>query len=385
MKRRTGVRAKVTSAVLAAVACLGLEIKVEQAADTLDIYFVNVGRAAGANATVLVSPSGESAMLDAGLPMQAPRVLELFKLAGIRQVDYLVNTHFHADHFGGTSRLAEQFPIIHFVDHGETVERGKSDEWWVARRTGAQPGMGARYDALYETYLTEVKNGHRMAVKAGDTIPIKGITMKVVCAGGKTIAEPLPGAGQPNPACDGAERRGVDDAEDAQSIGVLVTFGAFRFVYLGDLTWNESLDLFCPRNMVGTVDAYLITHHAQSYDATMGAYYFGLSAAPKAEVHGLRPRVAILSLGSMGHRLGNSKAMETVLSSPDFEDLWQTDLVRAGGESKHNAPEAFIASITEEPKSPLLYIKLSARADGSFTVTNSRNGFAKQYPPRTRP
>jgi beta-lactamase superfamily II metal-dependent hydrolase len=385
MTQRSGQWARIGGAALAAFVCLIADSV--NAADTLDIYFVNVGRATGANATVLVAPSGESAMLDAGLPNQAPRVLELFKQAGVKQLDYLVNTHFHADHFGGTARLAEQFPIIHFVDHGETVERGKSDEWWVARRTGAQPGMGQRYDALYDTYLTAVKNknGHRIGVKAGDTIPIKGIEMRVVCAGGKSITEPLPGAGQPNPACDGAERRGVDDAEDAQSIGVLVTFGAFRFIYLGDLTWNESLDLFCPRNKVGTVDAYLITHHAQSYDATMGAYYFGLSAAPKAEVHGLRPRVAILSLGSMGHRLGNAKAMETVHASPGLEDLWQTDLVRAGGESKHNAPEPFIANITEEPKPELRYIKPSASADGSFTVTNSRNGFAKHYPARTKP
>jgi beta-lactamase superfamily II metal-dependent hydrolase len=381
--QRSGLWVGKGAAALAAVACLITGSA--YAADTLDIYFVNVGRATGANATVLVSPSGESAMLDAGLPNQAPRVLELFKQAGIKQLDYLVNTHFHADHFGGTARLAHGIPIRNFVDHGETVERGKSDEWWVARRTGAQPGMGKKYDSLYEEYLSAIKTGRRLTVKAGDAVPIQRIEMTVVCAGGKTIAEPLPGAGAPNPACDGAERRGVDDAEDAQSIGVLVTFGAFRFVYLGDLTWNESLDLFCPRNKVGTVDAYLITHHAQSYDATMGAYYFGLSAAPRAEVHGLRPRVAILSLGSMGHRLGNSKAMETVLSSPGLEDLWQTDLVRAAGESKHNAPEQFIACVTEEPRPALQYIKLSARADGSFTMTNSRNGFTKEYPPRPRP
>ena len=260
-----------------------------QAADTLDIYFVNAGKATGANATILVAPSGESAMLDAGLPNQAPRVLAVFKQAGVKQLDYLVNTHFHADHFGGTARLAEQFPIINFVDHGETVEYGKSDEWWEARRTGAKPGMGKRYDALYDTYLKAVEKGRRITVKAGDVIPIKGIEMKVVCAGGKTIAEPLAGAGQPNPYCDGAERRGVDDAEDAQSIGVLVTLRGVQVHLPRRPDLERSLDLFCPRNKVGTVDAYLITHHAQSYDATMGAYYFGLSAAPKAEVHGLRP------------------------------------------------------------------------------------------------
>jgi len=385
MKWQLGFRVRIGGAALAALAWLAVGVGSVQASDTLDIYFVNVGHATGANATIIVSPSGESAMLDAGLPNQVPRVLAVFKQAGVKRLDYLVNTHFHADHFGGTARLFEQFPIVHFVDHGETVEYGKSDEWWVARRTGAKPGMAKRYDALYDTYTQALEKGRRITVKPGDVIPIKGIEMKVVCAGGKTIADPLPGAGQPNPYCDGAERRGVDDAEDAQSIGTLVSFGAFKFIYLGDLTWNESLDLFCPRNKVGTVDAYLITHHAQSYDATMGAYYFGLSAAPKAEVHGLRPRVAILSLGSMGHRLGNSKAMETVHKSPGLEDLWQTDLVRAGGESTHNAPEAFIADITDEGRHDAQFIKLSASSDGSFTVTNSRTGFTKHYPPRPKP
>jgi beta-lactamase superfamily II metal-dependent hydrolase len=382
MTRRSGLWARIGRAALTAFACLvagGVN-----AAETLDIYFVNAGRAFGANATVLVGPSGESAMLDAGLPSQAPRVLELFKQAGVKQLDYLVNTHYHADHYGGTAALAEGIRVVNFIDHGDNVEYGKSDEWWKERRTGAQPGVGKRTDAMYDDYLKAVQKGRRWAVKAGDTIPIKGITMKVVCAGGKVISEPLAGAGKPNPFCAEAERRGDDDAEDAQSIGVLVTYGAFRFIYLGDLTWNVSLDLFCPRNRVGTVDAYLITHHAQSFDDSRGPYWYGLSAAPKAEVHALHPRVAILSLGSNGHPRGDSKAMETVLSSPGLEDLWQTDLVRAGGEANHNAPERFIANLSDEPKPELRYIKLSAHHDGSFTVTNSRMGVSKEYPLRTK-
>jgi beta-lactamase superfamily II metal-dependent hydrolase len=388
MNWRHGFWWRIGATVLTTLACLGVSgVVAGMASETLDIYFVNVGRGAGANATILVSPSGESAMLDAGLPSQAPRVLEAFKQAGIKQLDYLVNTHFHSDHYLGTAQLAEAIPIVHFIDHGESVERGKSDEWWIARRGvfGSKAGTGKKYDASYETYLKASRKGRRSAVKAGDVIPIKGIEMKVVCAGGKTIAEPLPGAGQSIPECEGVERRGIDDAEDAQSIGVLVTYGAFKFIYLGDLTWNESLDLFCPVNKVGTVDAYLITHHAQSFPAEMGSYYFGLSSAPKTEVHALRPRVAFLSLGTNGHRRGDARAMEAVQTSPGFEDLWQTDLVRSRGESKHNAPEQFIATITDIPGPPLQTIKLSARSDGSFTVTNSRNGFSKHYPPRKKP
>ena len=226
----------------------------------------------------------------------------------------------------------------------------------------AQPGVGKRYDASYEAYLAAVKKGRRSAVKAGDVIPIKGIEMKVVCSGGKVIAEPLAGAGEPNPYCAEAERRGDDDAEDVQSIGVLVTYGAFRFIYLGDLSWNASLDLFCPRNRVGTVDAYLVTHHAQSFDDSRGQYWFGLSAAPKPEVHALRPRVAILSLGSNGHPRGNPKALETVLSSPGFRRPLADRPGARGGEKDHNAKESFIANLTDTFKPELQFIKLRPAA-----------------------
>jgi beta-lactamase superfamily II metal-dependent hydrolase len=351
-----------------------------RAAETLDIYFVDPGGAVG-NATVIVSPSGESAMLDAGLPFppQVKKVLQVFELAGVKQIDWMINTHYHADHFGATAPLSEAIPIINFVDHGESVEHHRSDDWWrERRRPWFREGVGKQYDTMYERYLKACEKGRRVTVKPGDIVPMKGVELRVVCAGGKVIESPLPGAGQPNDMGD--PRRADDDAEDAQSIGTLVTFGAFKFIYLGDLTWNVSLDLFTARNKVGTVDAYLVTHHAQSLPASLGAYYEGLSACPKAEVHGLRPRVAILSLGTHGHRQGTSEAMENVRSYQGLEDLWQTSKVIEGGEKDHNSADAFIASLTEGPV--LRYIKLSASRDGSFTVTNSRTGYTKHYPAR---
>ena len=135
---------------------------------------------------------------------------------------------------------------------------------------------------------------------------------------------------------------------------------------------------------MGTADAYLITHHAQSLPKSMGDYYHGLSSCPKSEVHGLRPRVAILSLGANGHRQGTSEAMENVRSSPGLEDLWQTEFIEAGGEKGHNSPKDFIANIGGKNDS-VRFLKLSANSDGSFTMTNSRNGFSKRYPPRKKP
>jgi hypothetical protein len=218
------------------------------------------------------------------------------KQAGVKQVDYQVTTHYHADHCGATAALAAQMLILNYVDHGPSVEVGKSDDWWKQRRgPWFRKGMGQEYDQRYNAYLKAREASRHLVVKAGDVVPLEGVELRVLCSGGKILDKALPDAGQENPACADVERRADDDAEDAQSIGVLVTLGKFRFVYLGDLTWNLEHALFCPVNKVGTVDAYLVTHHAQSFAMDMGAYYHGLSACPKSEVHGLRPRVAILS------------------------------------------------------------------------------------------
>ncbi len=367
--------------LVVALACT-LSALAQRQAPVLHIYFVDVGEGVG-NATLLVAPSGESMLLDAGPSYAVQRVLDVVKEAGVPQLDYLVTTHYHADHYGATVELARQLSIVHFVDHGPSVEFGKADDWWKQRRgPWFKEGMGQRYDQNYQAYLRTRDQGRHTAVRPGDAIPIKGLEVRVLCAAGKVLDAPLPGAGERNPVP--AERRGDDDAEDAQSIGVLVTLGAFRFVYLGDLTWNKENELFAPRNKVGQVDAYIVTHHAQSFPRELGDYYHGLSACPPTELHALRPRVAILSLGALGHKQGTSEAIATVRRSPGLEDLWQTQFIRAGGEKDHNAEKDFIANLGEKG-ARTRFLKLSARGDGSFTITNSRNGFKKDYPPRGRP
>lgn len=361
-------------------------------------YFIDVGLG---NATLVVAPSGQTMLLDTGTRRTTNRLLDALKAAGAERIDYLVSTHYHDDHFGAAAEIAERIQVVNFVDHGPSVESGKGDEWWKERRgPWFQPGKGKLYDESMEAYTKAREKGRHLVVKAGDVIPIEGLEVRVVTAGAKAIDKPLPGAGAANPAGSGPERPGRDDAEDAQSIGVLITHGKFRFVYLGDLTWNESLDLFSPVDKVGPVDAYVVTHHAQSFPREMGDYYWGLSACPPAELSALRPRVAILSLGSLGHKGGNADAINTVLASPGLENLWQMEKIMGGGEAGHNPPDDFIANINfggrptptppspqappsqARPAGPAPHIKLSAHADGSFEMTNSRNGFSKQYPVR---
>ena len=318
-----------------------------QAAPKLQIYFIDVE---GGQATLFVSPSGESMLVDSGWPdaggRDAARIVAAAKLAGVKQIDYLVITHYHMDHVGGVPQLAARIPIRTFIDHGPSVEHG------------------AEADQLVAAYTKAREKGQHLVVKPGDLIPIHGFRVQVLTAAGDEIAQPLPGAGAPNPLCAGAKQRETDPSENARSVGLLITYAKFSMVDLGDLTWNKELGLACPDNKIGTVEVYLSTHHGLDQ-----------SGAPPL-VHALHPLVAIMNNGA--RKGGSAEAWETVHGSPGLEDLWQLHYALESGKA-HNAPEAFIANPEEHCQGN--WIKLEAAPDGRFTVSNGRNGNTKTYQP----
>jgi hypothetical protein len=235
-------------------------------------------------------------------------------------------------------------PVKNFVDHGPNNETNKSAN-----------ELSAAYDEA-------VKTGNHMVMKPGDKIPLKGLDVTVVTSNGERITSPLPGAGAPNQYCDASKTYKADPSENARSLGFVLQFGKFRFVDLGDLTSAKEVDLVCPNSLLGTVDVYLTTHH-------------GLGASNAKEiVDALHPRVAIMNNGAK--KGGEVVAWQTVKDSPGLEDLWQVHYAIAGGK-EHNVPEPMVANLEEacEGKS----LKLSASADGSFTVSNSRNKYTKTY------
>jgi len=308
----------------------------------LDIYFIDTE---GGQATLFVSPSGESMLVDTGWPgfegRDAKRIAAAAKVAGVTQIDYLVITHYHVDHAGGVPQLAALLPIKHFVDHGASFEHGANE------------------DKLYEAYIKTRAAGEHLEVKAGDTIPVRGLTVKVLSAGGGLMA----GKGEANPFCEGTKPRDMDPTENARSVGTLITYGKFRIVDLGDLTWNKEFELVCPQNRIGTVDVYLTTHHGMNM------------SGPEAIVHALHPKVAIMNNGAK--KGGTPEAWKAVHSSPGLKDMWQLHTSVAGG-TESNVDEQLIANPSQDGDAGN-YIKLSAHADGKFTVTNSRNGVSRSY------
>jgi len=361
---------------LAFVAALALSVAFPaaqiRAVKTLDIYIVDVE---GGNATLFVSPSGESLLIDTGnagaaAVRDAERIMAAVKDAGLARVDHLMTTHWHGDHFGGMTELAARVPIRNFIDHGPNV----------------QPGAAAD-EFLQKTYPQLFAKAKHTVATPGMKIPVAGLDVLVVTSAGETIKAALSGAGGANSYC-ASFKPGENNAEDPMSVGTYVTFGKFRTIHLGDLTKNKEFELMCPINRIGTVDVLLGLHHGVD------------TSNSEVLVHALHPRVAIMNNGT--RKGGQPEVMKTLHSSPGLEDLWQMHFSQLSGQ-EYTVPGMFIANLTDEPlaampvgpiaapqpgsgapPAPLhngtaYWIKVSAQPDGSFTVTNGRNGFNKNY------
>jgi competence protein ComEC len=310
---------------------------------TLDIYWVDVE---GGGATLLVTPAGESFLVDTGNPgdRDAGRIFNVAtKQAGLKKIDYLFTTHYHDDHVGGAPELAKLIPIAHYYDHGESVEKTPV---WNAYQTLAQR--------------------KRTIVKPGDVLPLKGVTVQVVSSAGKVLTTGLKGSG-PNALCAGAQQHPEDTGENGQSAGVLITFGKFRFFDAGDLTWDREMQLACPENKIGTVTMVQATHHGFFNDA---------SGAP-ALYNALRPQTVVINNGAKKGLL--PPAYELISKMPGVEGIWQLHEA-VGSDKAHNTAGQKIANPGNEDGGH--WLKASVSQDGSYTITNSRNRFSQTYQPR---
>jgi beta-lactamase superfamily II metal-dependent hydrolase len=338
-------------------------------AKSLQIYVVDVE---GGNATLIVSPTGESLLIDSGNPSNgrdAGRIVAAAKDAGLTQIDHFILTHYHGDHLGGLPDLVPMIPIRHFIDHGPNID---------------PKGSGAKFEGFWKETYAKAKH---TAVKPGDRIPIGGIDIRVVTSNGEVIKTPMPGGGAPNPYC-ATFKPGTNNLEDPMSVGVHITFGRFRTMHLGDLTKNKEFELMCPNNRLGTVDAILGVHHGQA------------TSNSEVMIHATRPRVIIMNNGT--RKGGEPETMSVLHSSPGLEDLWQMHFSLLSGQ-EYTVPGMFIANVadqaqesipvapmaapppgTQQPPPPAhngtaYWIKLTAQEDGTYTVTNTRNNFSKTY------
>ena len=319
----------------------------------LEIVFIDVE---GGASTLLVTPAGQSVLIDAGYGgrdgRDPARILAAAADAGVTRIDYLLVTHFHNDHVGGVPELAARMPIGTFIDYGLP---------W-----GTPIGSDRMTRGAFQAYAP-FREGHRHIMpRPGDRLPLEGIQATVVSSGGALLTTPLAGGGRANDRCAGAEDHPEDGTENYRSIGVMFQLGAFRFLALGDLSGNTLTRLVCPTNLLGEASVYLVAHHGD-YDTSVPALYAAV-----------RPQTAIMNNGVT--KGGSPDAFKALRGAPGLEDLWQLHASR--NERVVNAPEELIANVDEGTTSHT--IRLTASADGSYRIVNGRTGFAKSYRTRAR-
>ncbi|HMD32099.1 MAG TPA: MBL fold metallo-hydrolase [Candidatus Acidoferrales bacterium] len=316
-------------------------------AQELMICFVDVE---GGQATLFVTPEGHSLLIDTGWPLNngrdADRIAAAAKEMGISRIDFLLLTHYHADHAGGVPQLAEKMPIGTVFDHGENRE--ESDAVTVQ---------------VWKDYQAFVAKGtaKRITPKPGDVLPIPDMKVTVISADGATITQPLGGAGGENAACAESGPYPVDNTENPRSLGTLIQFGKLRVLDLGDLTSEKEMLVMCPKNLIGKVDILIVSHHGT------------LTSSSPALVYGVAPRVAIMDNGAI--KGGSPGVWDTIEKSPGLEDLWQLHFAAATG--AHNVSDAFIANLAGVDGGH--YLRVAARKDGSFEVYNARTNETKKY------
>jgi beta-lactamase superfamily II metal-dependent hydrolase len=316
----------------------------------LDVYFIDVE---GGASTLIVTPAGESLLVDTGNPgtRDPNRIVAVAKTADIQKIDYLVITHYHTDHFGGASELAKLIPIGTLYDNADKNEN----------RQNEKPS---------QAYL-DMKVEKRVMINPGDIIPLKQADnakakLTVQCLAARKQLLDVKEA-KPNPFADQARNKPIDGSDNANSIVQLLSFGDFRFYDGGDVTWNVENQMVTPNNRVGTVDVYQVTHHG-----------LALSNSP-ALVKALEPTVAIMNNGTT--KGCEPETFATLRATPSIKDIWQLHKnLRPDGATNNTAAD-LIANTDRNCQGN--FIKLSISPEGaSYTISIPATNITKTYETR---
>ncbi len=312
----------------------------------LKIIFVDVE---GGQATLIVSPTGRSLLIDTGWSgfqnRDADRIAAAARSAGLKKIDYVLLTHYHRDHASGVPQLVATFPVGAFIDHGPLQEKGgATQQAWQA----------------YQDVLATGKYGH-LTPKPGDMLPLTGVTATVVSSNGVLLDHNLAGGGAANPACSIADHWPIDTSENAYSLGVLIQYGQFKFLDVGDLTWDKDRQLVCPNNHIGNVSVFLLANHGMT------------PTSSHALAYGIHPEVVVVDNGAS--KGGAVPGLDMVKATPGLKGLWQLHYADASGAS-NTAADRIVNIQGPDTGLPL---RLTAQSSGAFSLYNPRTKARTRY------
>jgi beta-lactamase superfamily II metal-dependent hydrolase len=337
-------------ALVLSVFLAGVLVQAKPARHNLKIYFIDVE---GGAATLIVTPAGESVLMDAGWDTpdgrDAKRIQQAMQLAGITTIDHLVVSHYHRDHYGDVPELSRLVPVKHFYDHGKMSALSED----------------AQFEQRYGAYQAATK-GASITLKPGDAIPLKTsagsppITLLCVAANAAVIA----GKMKPNPECGPAAEKTADSSENGRSVALLLSWGKFDFLNVADLTPAVSAGLICPANQIGEVDLYQATHHGGN-----------LANYPRL-LRSLSPTVTVIVNGPRkGGHVDTLKSLQALSAFKAVYQLHRNVEITA----EQNAPVEFIANLEEQPdEGNLVAVEVDA-GKKTFTVTNARTKASQIY------
>jgi len=312
----------------------------------LDVYWIDVE---GGAATLLVTPAGETVLIDTGNAgrRDPDRIAKALTLAGMKQIDHLIITHYHGDHFGGALTLVDQVPVKNMYDNGQFAELTEN------------PG---------KAYF-ELKAEKRHVVKPGLALPLKQVegAAKIsftFLGGAKKFIDAPAGTADNADVCASGREKERDLSDNANSVVMVVQFGNWRFYDAGDLTWNQETRLVCPKNLIGQVDVYQVTHH-------------GLDSSNNPLVlKSLQPRVAIMNNGVTKGCLPEVAA--NLKDTKSIEAVYQVHKNLRPDGATGNVADEYIANKERECQGN--YVKLSVAADGkAYTVGIPANKHERKF------
>lgn len=344
-----------TRLLLAVITCLTgfVSALADEQNRRLDIYFIDVE---GGAATLFVTPEGETLLIDSGYPdygnRDRDRILHVLReVAQKTQLDHAMVSHWHLDHYGNHAALAHEIRIGQFWDRG------------IPDTLAEDP----KYPERIALYRAAAQNKSR-TLNVGDSLPLKSgatpLTTKIVTASGHV----LPNEGPANPFAERHQPAADDPSDNAQSLSLLLTFGKFRFLTCGDLTWNVEGKLVTPNNPLGQVDVFMVTHHG-----------LPVSNNP-ALVLAIDPRVAVMCNGPT--KGGHPQTLATLKEVKSLQALYQLHRNVQLAEADQT-PAAFIANTQETSQCMGTWVRVSVASDGgSYDVQIGPHGKPQTYQTR---